>query len=456
MKTLATLSRISGVIKASVLLLLTNFVSVAQTGGAIYETGPTMMRAKIYPIASQLNNGKIISFGGRESGFVSSAYADIYDPSTNSFSEIPMNFAHDMGSVAKLSDGNYFISGGGQNSGIPAYASCETYDNITNTFNIKSPMIAARMMNASAQLTSGKVLVAGAWYDNSAASYGEIYDPLTDTYTATGALNQPRAQQILLPTTDGGAVMAGGWPSFGGAVFTSTEYYNAATNTFENLNSELIPSDAGWLLNAIYTRPIDDSRISNGNYILLAYRSSPTLEFALIEFNPTTKLFSKIITSEPLSGTLTDGGFFDLVLNKTNNMAYVLGLKASTDPQQICLVSVDLTTAHVYFPLTSYTLPTQQYLNPGMTYVSSTGKILLQGISSYPDNFNATNNTYLLTPQLQLGIEEESMNYNANITLYPNPSSHWLTVRINAHNTSDFVLNIYNVMGDLVKSEKLF
>ncbi len=293
MKKIITTSGLAEVVFSGLLLLLTNFFSYAQTGGAIFETGPVMMKAKIYPVASVLDNGQIISFGGRENGFISCAYADKYDPSTNLFSDNAMNFTHDMAAVTKLSDGRYFIAGGGQNSGVPAYATTEMYDNATGTFTIKASMIAARMMLASTQLTSGKVLIAGAWYDNTAASYGELYDPVTDTYTATGALNQPRAQQILLPTTDGGAVMAGGWPTYGGAVFTGTEYYNASTNAFENLNSELIPDDAGWLLSAIYTRPIDDSRMSNGNYILLAYRSAPTLEFALIEFNPTTQVIFK-------------------------------------------------------------------------------------------------------------------------------------------------------------------
>ncbi len=450
-----TLSRLQGVLITGLLLLLTNFIADAQTGGAIYQTGPVMMRTKIYPFASVLNNGKIISFGGRENGFISCAYADLYDPSTNSFSESPMNFTHDMGAVAKLSDGRYFISGGGKDYGVPAYATSEMYDYTTNTFIVKASMLAERVLVASAQLTGGKVLLAGAWYDNTAASFGELYDPVTDTYTATGALNQPRAQGIILPTTDGGAVLAGGWPVYGGAFFTNTEYYNTATNTFENLNSELIPADAGWLLNAIYTRPIDDSRMNNGNYILLAFRSAPNLEFALIEFNPSTRLFSKLITSEPISGALTDGGFWDLILNRADNIAYVLGAKAGTDPQQVCLVTVDLTTGHNYYPLTSFTLPAQEYLNPAMTYVSSTGKILLQGISSYPDNFNATNKTYLLTPQLQVGIAEASKKSVAHISCYPNPSSDLVTVKIDNTNTSDFALNIYNLLGELVKSEKL-
>jgi len=49
-----------------------------------------MMRAKIVPVASQLENGNVISFGDREAGFVPFAYADIYNPATKSFSVIPL------------------------------------------------------------------------------------------------------------------------------------------------------------------------------------------------------------------------------------------------------------------------------------------------------------------------------------------------------------------------------
>lgn len=455
MKKIITLFRLSGVIIINLSFLLTSFNSNAQTGGAIYQAGPLMMRAKIQPVASELSNGKIISFGGRENGFVSCAYADIYDPVTNSFSEDPMNFTHDFAAVAKLSNGNYFIAGGGQNSGVPAYATTEIYDTTTNTFNVTASMITARMMSAAVELTNGKVLIAGAWYNSTAASFGEVYDPITDAFTATGALNQPRVQEVLLPTADGGAVMAGGCPSYGGATYTSTEYYNPTTNTFDNLNSELIPADAGWLLISSSTKPIDDSRMSNGNYILLAHRSAPTLEFALIEFNPTTKLFSKLVTSAPLSDSLTDGGFYNLVLNRSSNIAYVLGVKANITPIQACLVGVYLTTGQTHYPSTSYTLQTQEYLNPAMTYISSIGKILLQGISTGPDNFSATNKTYLLTPDFQVGISEVTNNSKAVVTYYPNPSSDLITVKIENINSTNFNLTIYNIMGKIVKSEKI-
>ena len=437
-------------VKLFSLLLIASFFSQAQSGGAIYETGPLLSRTKIYPVASTLSNGKIISFGGRETGFVSSSYADIYDPSNNTFSEIAMNYTHDMGAVAKLADGRFFIIGGGQNLGVPAYATTEIYDPVSNVFIPRASMWASRMMVGAVQLAGGDVLVAGAWYNNSAASYGELYDVETDVFTATSGLISPRAQPILFPTSDGGAVIAGGWPSYGGLTYTSTEYYDPTTNNFSVLNSELIPDDAGWLINSMYTRTFDDAKMNNGKYLMLASRSLPIPEFALIEFDPSTKLFTKITTSVPLLAAITDGGFFDIVQNKADNFVYLLGYKASTDPWQICLVSIDLSTGQVYYPLTSHTLAAEEYLNPAMTYIPSSGKIMLQGVSSYPDNFNATNKTFLLTPQLQVGILENSTSPLGNVTFYPNPSSDLLTLKFESLNTSNVVLNIYNMVGEEV------
>lgn len=434
--------------------LSTNSICNAQTGGATFKVGSPMKRGKIYPMASALSNGKIISFGGRETGFVSCAFADVYDIAADTFSEIEMNYTHDMGTVCKLSNGNYFIAGGGQNLGVPAYNTTEMYDVATNSFTAKASMQSSRMMSASVQLKSGKVLIAGAWYSNSAAAYGELYDPITNGFSATGGLKQARAQAILLPTADGGAVLAGGWSVYGGTVYTSSEYYDITNNEFTSLNSQLIPTDSGWMLNAIYTRPIDDSRMSNGNYILLAYRSNPDLEFALLEFNPSTKLFSKLITSQPISDSLTNGGFFDLVLNRAENKVYLLGVKASTNPGEICLLTVNLSSGKVNFPQTSFTLPSQEYPNPCMTYLNANGKILLQGISSAPDNFHATNKTYLLTPQIYAGIDNVSYS-NSDLPFYPNPASNFVYIKTNKIEIGEAVIHIYNMLGELIKTENL-
>src|SRR5690606_12524792 len=113
----------------------------------------------------------------REAGFVPFAYADIYNPATKSFSEMPMNSTHDFAAVAKLGNGNYFIAGGGRTIGVPAYANTEIYDVNTNTFIAKASMNSPRMMATAVELSDGKVLIAGAWYQPNIAATAELYDP---------------------------------------------------------------------------------------------------------------------------------------------------------------------------------------------------------------------------------------------------------------------------------------
>ena len=439
--------------KASLLVTLSFgfFVVGAQTGGANFQTGPTMMRGKIFPTASCLDNGKVITFSGRETNFISCAYSDLYDPISNSFTESPMNFPHDGSATIKLSDGRYFLLGGGMDLGVaPGYSSTEMYNPMTNTFDIKASMTMARMQHSGIQLYNGNVLVVGAWYNNNGAQYGEIYDTAANTFTPTGALNDPRSQPIVFPTSDGGAILTGGWGSYGGSVKTTVEYYQNPTNDFISQSSELIPADPGWLPVSSYTRPMTDNKMTNGSYLLLAYRSQPLLEYALLEFNPTTKLFSKITTSDPLKDSLTDGGFFDFVLNKTANLAYLIGVDSGYDPQRICIVSIDLSNGAVSHPTTTFILPTQEYFYASYTYIPSEGKILVQGINGgNAGYFTGTNKTYLLTPQPQfpVGLQQVNPSNKHGFIYYPNPVQHELIIEMKVTNPSIYQIKLTDMLG---------
>jgi hypothetical protein len=62
MKTYYTIiSKASTVLLFLMGTLTANFID-AQTGGATFEVGPTMMRGKVFPTSTLLNDGKVISF----------------------------------------------------------------------------------------------------------------------------------------------------------------------------------------------------------------------------------------------------------------------------------------------------------------------------------------------------------------------------------------------------------
>lgn len=436
------------------LLLLTKSF-IAQTGGAIYQKGPDMMRAKIYPMAALLDNGNVMGFGGREVNFVSCSYADVYDPVANSFSEVPMNFPHDAAAIVKLSDGRYFLIGGSEDLGVaPGYASTEVYDPITGIFDTKASMTMGRMQVGAAQLAGGDVLVVGGWYNPTGAASAEIHDLSANTFTVvTGSLNSPRANAIVLPTNDGGAIIAGGWPTYGGASNTTVEYYNSTNQSFSLVSTQVIPTDSGWELSPIYTRDMKDSRMNNGKYVLLAHRYMTNLEFALIEFDPATKTFAKINTQTPLIDNYTDEGFIDLVLNKAHNLVYVLGTKAWQDPQEVCLVTVNLSTGQVHHPGSTFKMPTAEYFYPAMTFIPSNGKILVQGInSSNTSYFTGTNKTYILTPQIQVGVEGDEL-FNNVMKVYPNPASESFYVELKLSEPTNIGIRILDRLGRIVDSK---
>lgn len=426
----------------------------AQTGGALYQKGPDMARAKIYPMAAVLDNGKVMGFGGREYNFVSCSYADVYDPVTNTFTEVPMNFPHDAAAIVKLSNGSFFLIGGSEDLGVaPGYSSTEIYDQATGAFDTKASMTMARMQVGATQLASGDLLAVGGWYNPAGASSAEIYNFTANTFIATtGSLNVPRANAIVLPTQDGGAVIAGGWPTYGGTTYTSVEYYNPSSQSFSLVSNQLIPADSGWMLNPIYTRAMKDNQMSNGKYLLLAYRQLTSLEYALIEFDPVTKTFAKINTQAALLDSYTDGGFIDLVLNKAQNTVYLMGVKANADPQQLCLVTVNLGTGQVYHPGSTFTMPADEYFYPAMTFIPSNGKILVQGINaSNASYFYGTNKTYILTPQT-VGIQDGDILGNS-LKVYPNPAAGSFQVELKLATPSDISLRIIDKMGRVVGSK---
>ena len=357
------------IFNASIILLflISGFTTKAQTGGASFEVGPTMMRGKVFPTTTLLNNGKVISFSGRETNFISCAWSDLFDPISNTFSESPMNLAHDASATVKLSDGTFLLMGGGENLGVaPGYASTEIYNPATNTFVTKSSMTMGRMQHAGVQLTNGKVLVVGAWYNTSGASYGELYDPNLDSFTPTGALNDPRAQPNVYPTSDGGAIVTGGWPTYSGAVKTTVEYYSSSSNSFTLQSTQVIPADSGWVPISINTRPMDDCKLNDGSYLMLGYRNISTLEYALIKFDPATKLFSKINTLSPLIDEFTDGGFADFVLNKTDNFVY---LPKSAHQQISAYYSTNVSATSVRFRNTLSGLSFEEQHEIGMSVI---------------------------------------------------------------------------------------
>ena len=435
-------------------LLLISTTIFGQTGGATFENGPLMNRARIVPLATTLSNGNIAIFGGREYGFVSSYYTDIYDPIAKTFTELNMAVPRDNAALVTLTDGRYLLVGGGYDWGIPAYATNEIFDPADNSFTMASSMGYSRMQPAAAQLNNGNVLIVGGWYDDYAAINTEIYDIEDNLYTVSGSLNAPRSQAMVIPTTDGGAIVAGGYTTYGASMITTVEYYNVETGSFSIASDEIIPTDPGWTMWG-RTRAIVDDKMNNGKYVFLAYRSSPEVEYALVYFDPATKTFEKKFSFVLSEHPTISGGIYDMILDKNGNYVYLLATVSGSDPVQVALISVDLTNEMVYIPENNYVMPAGEYLFPSLAFIPSTGEILITGVSATPsDYFNATNITYLLKPEHSVGIEEEMILPN-HLTCFPNPSNGKFSIYFDGSVDGNLKLTVTNISGQLMDEIEL-
>jgi hypothetical protein len=424
----------------------------AQTGGAVFEVGPTMNYAKIVPMTAVLDDGRVATFGGREFNFVSGINAEFYDYETNAFTALTMGVPRDAGTIVKLANGNYLLIGGGYDWGIPAYDNNEVFNPNDNSFSSAGTMLYPRMQCGAAELSSGAVLIIGGWYNNNAATFAEKYNYNTNSYTAAGALNVPRAQAFVLPANDGGAIICGGWGSYGGSYITTVEYYNAEDNIFEIYSAELINEDPGWYLWNV-NRPVSDYTLPNGKIVLLAYRNAPEIAYGVITYDPETKTFEKLQEFVLADLALINGGFYDMAIDRENGFAYLLGLESGSDPVNVGVISMDLLNNIAYYPDDIYTLPVGDYLFPTLAFIPGNGKVLLMGVSTSPsDYFNATYKTYLFKPDYSVAITGTTVE-KSKFICYPNPTGGDLNVAISINEPGPYIIQVVNMQGVIVYSE---
>ncbi len=421
----------------------------AQTAGGIFEQGPEMQSTRIAITMGSTSSGEIILFGGRAEGFISSPYADIFDPETQTFTNVNMLYPHDNAIVIRTSDDLFFVAGGGYDWGVPAYANVEWFDPETRLFTDGGNLLYPRMQGNGTELTSGKLLIVGGWYDPAAAANAELYDPATQISTAAGSLVNPRSSAMVLPCNDGGAVVLGGYPTYGGNCYPGAEYYDPNTNSFSTLYAELVPLMPG------YTTAFDNAnkevsslyRMPDGKYVFLVWRKDPVMEYGIMTFDPETKQFSLIPLDATLMGDYTDAGILELCLNQEEGLAYVLGLDAESSLMGMALVTVDLQTGKVYAPDMVYNMPDGKYMIYGnMVYIPSMGKILYAGIStSAADYFHATTGTYLITPDYTVDVPMPEIEPICQV--YPNPSQGIVEVYMEVAQPSSFIFTITDISG---------
>jgi large repetitive protein len=193
-----------------------------------WSTTKSMKDGRQYFTATLLPDGKVLVAGGFNScddDFCSDLNtAELYDPATGSWSDTgSFSGAREQQTATLLGDGDVLLAGGlteGGDSGVGhAYADADLYDPSTGTWTRTAPMPAPHSGQTATLLSNGWVLTAGG---QSAAA--QVYEPQRRMWIATGAMSTPRTDQTATLLADGQVLVTGGTGPDGVAQSTAERY----------------------------------------------------------------------------------------------------------------------------------------------------------------------------------------------------------------------------------------
>lgn len=224
---------------------ITSPTNVTATLGGT-ATGAGMATARQFPGSVVMQNGKVLIVGGTTpTGDLNSA--DIFDPSTNTFTATgSMTYRRVRPYAAVLSSGKVIVMGG-TNGGVPILP-YEIYDPTTGLFTVSGAMLSNRANPAYTVMADGRILITGGGsVSNALGKSAEIYSPVTGLSTASaGVMTDGRAAHTSTLLQNGQVLVAGG------NGIASADLYNPITDSFAatgpmalariNYNARLLPT----------------------------------------------------------------------------------------------------------------------------------------------------------------------------------------------------------------------
>jgi hypothetical protein len=215
------------VLLGSVVIGLSAVSGLAQASERFVLTG-NMITPRYGHTATLLRDGRVLITGGKPDFFTCLRSAEIYDPTTGTFTATgDMLTARGYHSAILLPDGRVLVVG--RCSGD--LLSADLYDPATGTFSAVGPLFPAYWGFSTTLLKDGRILLSGGATDKLQSAPAAIYDPASGVFTPTGDANTGGYLSTANLLGDGTVLITGG---------VRTPYsllYKAATGEFSKLPS---------------------------------------------------------------------------------------------------------------------------------------------------------------------------------------------------------------------------
>lgn len=147
----------------------------------------TMIERRDDATATTLPNGKVLIVGGVNQD-IPSGTAELYDPATGTFTASHSTITPRHFHTANLLPNGLVLIAGGVNSSGSAntLADAQLYDPTTDTFTPTGTMATARFYQTATLMDNGKVLVAGGYNTSGVVGTAEVYGALPDEIFKNG------------------------------------------------------------------------------------------------------------------------------------------------------------------------------------------------------------------------------------------------------------------------------